>query len=476
MYKINWLAWDKESFAKAKKENKPILLDISAVWCYWCHRLDEDTYDNEEVIKFINNNFIPIRVDTDKRPDINTRYNLGGWPTTAILDIEGEIISGAMYLSPYQMLSFLENALSIYKESNKKIQTEFIQQKFENKDLNKIKEDIFNEIKINYDPYFGGFGSDQKFPFHNILEFLLELKDSEAKEILIKTLTNMAAGEIFDKEEYGFYRYATQQNWSKPHYEKLLDDNSRLISTYLLAYKLTNIEKFKETAQKTIAFILSNFLDKEKSYFYSSQDADEEYYKLPLKARQKLKKPNIDKILFLDFNCYAINSFLLASEMLNNEEYEGIALNALNFLLKNLINNEGVLHFYDTSPSQSYLLKNHLLLITSLLNTNQEKYIKKAEEIMQLTITNFFNKDVFYDIKESDDNLGYLKIRKIDPEQNSLAIKVLINLYKKTNKKEYFELAQKTISSVKEFIDPHSLFSSSFAESIMLYKNLDYLK
>ncbi|MEK6937377.1 MAG: DUF255 domain-containing protein [Nanoarchaeota archaeon] len=469
MSKIIWLEWEKANFDKAKNEQKPILLDIMATWCYWCKRLDHDTYDNEEVIKFVNEKFVPIRVDTDKRPDINIRYNIGGWPTTTILNIEGEIISGAMYLSPYQMLSFLENAIKLFKEQNKKIQTEITERKFNNKDLNKLKEDIFTEIKANYDPYFGGFGFEQKFPFHNILEFLLQLKDNESKEMLIKTLTNMSEGEIFDKEEYGFYRYATQQDWSKPHYEKLLEDNSRLLVIYLLAYKLTRIGKFKETAQKTIDFILNNFLDKEKNYFYASQDANEEYSKLTLKERKKVKKPDIDKTLFIDFNCYAVNSLFLASEILNNKEYEKIALTALDFLLKNLVNKEGVLHYYDTKPFSPYLLKNHLLLINSLLKTNQEDYIKKAEELIQLTMKNFLDENMFYDIKESEDNFGFLKIRKVDPEQNSLAIKVLINLYKKTNKQEYFELAAKTINSVKDFIDPNSVFSASFAEVIEIF-------
>ncbi len=466
--KIAWLEWGKESFTKAKLEQKPLLLDIMAVWCYWCKRLDKDTYEKKEVIEFVNRNFIAIKVDTDKRPDINIRYNLGGWPTTAILNQEGEIISGSMYLPPLEMLSFLENALLIFKKpAVKREYPEFKEKRFNNPDLNKLQDQIFNEIKVNYDPYFGGFGSDQKFPFHNILEFLLQLNSKESREMLIKTLTNMADGEIFDKEEGGFYRYSTQQNWSQPHYEKLLDDNARLISSYLLAYKLTNIEKFKQTALKTIEFILTNFLSIE-GYFFSSQDADEEYSNLTFKERQKTKKPFIDETLFVDSNSYTINAFLLASEILSNEKYKEIAKKCLDFLLTNLVTKKGVMHFYNYSSNPLYLLKNHLLLIDSLLSSNQDNYMEKAEEIMKKTIENFYENNLFYDIIESDDNLGYLKKRKIDPEQNALAIKVLINLYKK----EYLELAEKTINSIKDYIDPQSVFSASFAEVIELIKPL----
>ena len=471
MDKINWLDWNKESFEKTKKEDKPILVDISAVWCYWCKRIDKDTYSSKLVIDKINKNFIPIKVDTDKRPDINVRYNLGGWPTTAILNKEGKVISGGLYLPPFDMLDFLDNALEIFKEKkDEKIEENLFElKKFDNKDLNKIKEEILLTIECSYDPYFGGFGNGQKFPHNSVLEFLMNLfDDKNVKTILIKTLINMADGEIFDKEEGGFYRYSTQQDWSQPHYEKLLDDNARLLKNYLLLYKLTEIEKFKEVSLKTANFILNNLLNKEKTFFYASQDADEKYNKLSLKERQKLKKPFIDTTLFLDFNCYAIQSFFTASEILNDKKFKEIALKVLEFITKNLINHEGVTHYYDSKARGPYLLKNHLLLINALLDSDETKYLKLAEELAEKITNNFFDKSIFYDIKRSKDNLGYLQIRKIDAEENSLAIKVLLNLFEKTKNKKYNETIEKVVNSVKDYINPKSIFSASFAEYIFI--------
>ena len=276
----------------------------------------------------------------------------------------------------------------------------------------------------------------------------------------------MAAGDIFDKEEGGFYRYSTQQDWSLPHYEKLLDDNSRLLKIYLVAYSLTKIEKFKEVSLKIMDFILNNFLDK-KGFFYASQDADEEYARLSLNQRKKTKAPFIDKTLFMDFNCYAIDSFITASRILNDENYKKIATKALEFLIKNLKNKKGVMHFYDNKAHDPYLLKNHLLLINSLIEVDK---LKIAEGLLNKTIDNFSDKEgILLDIKKSKNDFGYLKTSRIDPEENSLAIKILLKLYQKTRNKKYLKLAENLIKVIKDYVDPESIFSASFTE--VIFKN-----
>ncbi len=474
---IKWLEWNKESFQKAKKENKPILLDIMAVWCYWCKRLDKDTYENKDVISFVNNNFIPIRVDTDKRPDINSRYNWGGWPTTAVLNKKGEIINGVMYLPYYEMLNFLEQSLNSFKKDDH-IEKEFLEEKFTNKNIKLIKENIYNIIKNYYDPYFGGFGNDNKFPNHNILNLLLSTFEIDSsKEMLIKTLKDMAEGEIFDKEEGGFYRYSTQQDWSSPHYEKLLDDNSRLLNVYLEVYNLTKIEKFKDISIKTIGFIINNFLNKKQGFFYASQDADEEYSKLKLNQRINSKKPYVDKTLFLDFNCYTIISFLTAHKILDKEEYKKIAIKTLEFLINNLVNKNGVLHYFDNKSNPPYLLKNSFLLINALMETKDKNYINLAEKLTKSTISNFLNKkeNTFFDIKDSEDSFGYLKIKRTDIDDNSLAITVLLKIFNITKNKYYFDFAEKALLGIKNKINSNSISSVYFAQAIINYEKIKQL-
>ena len=133
---INWQEWSSKAFAQAKKEKKPVLLAISAVWCHWCHTMDKETYAHPAIIKEINTSFIPVRVDTDLRPDINERYNLGGWPTTAVLRADGTLVTGVLYLPPDQLISFLAQA----KEQAKKPTLPLQQKELlppQEKDLNK---------------------------------------------------------------------------------------------------------------------------------------------------------------------------------------------------------------------------------------------------------------------------------------------------------------------------------------------------
>src|SRR3989338_8969615 len=141
MEKIKWLEWSKESFEKAKKENKPILLDIFGVWCFWCHRM-EDTYSDDLVAELINEKFIPIKVDTDKRPDINERYNQGGWPTTAFLTPDGMIITGATYMPPGQLAIMLEQVSNYFQRSD--LQFEIQKPAVEKGEVKPVASEIFD--------------------------------------------------------------------------------------------------------------------------------------------------------------------------------------------------------------------------------------------------------------------------------------------------------------------------------------------
>ena len=129
MQKINWQEWNKETFEKAAKEKKPILLDIHGVWCHWCHVMEQTSYSDNEVIEIINKDFIPIKVDTDKRPDINKRYNQGGWPSTVFLTPTGQIITGTTYVPPDSLKDIMFKVIETFKE------TKFTEVKLEHKKL-----------------------------------------------------------------------------------------------------------------------------------------------------------------------------------------------------------------------------------------------------------------------------------------------------------------------------------------------------
>src|SRR3989344_4729734 len=172
-----WNSWSKEVFVKAKKNKKPVLLNISASWCHWCHTMDELTYSDENISNFISKNFTPVRVDTDKRPDINERYNVGGWPSTLVLTFDGESVSGATYVPPQAMVSFLEDALlklKKYKPKKKHLLAK-AQVPFDN-------EEFFELVKGFYDPVNKGFGLEPKFLHPELLEYLLSRDDAQSRK------------------------------------------------------------------------------------------------------------------------------------------------------------------------------------------------------------------------------------------------------------------------------------------------------
>src|SRR5579864_8699417 len=204
---IQWQEWGTPAFAAAKEQAKPVLLAISAVWCHWCHVMDETTYSDSGVIRLINERFVPVRVDNDQRPDVNARYNMGGWPTTALLSPEGEILFGGTYIPPDAMRQVLRqidgfysdpaNRLSLAKRIHEMKTTRAARSKApQGGELDDATgRTVLNVVAADFDQQYGGFGGEQKFPHIPVLQFLLDYwqrtRDAQAQHMVQKTLHAM---------------------------------------------------------------------------------------------------------------------------------------------------------------------------------------------------------------------------------------------------------------------------------------------
>src|SRR6266480_601451 len=202
---INWRPWSGEAFDAARQTRKPILLSISAVWCHWCHVMDETTYSHPSVIDLIKNEYVPIRVDNDVRPDINQRYNMGGWPTTAFLTSSGDILTGATYLPPEQMAGALRRVASYYRTNRPEIASKVLEGRKRSGGIAarsageldpSLVEAILNAVRSSYDTEYGGFGTAPKFPQTDAILLLLEQAqirgDQELRQMAVHTLEQMA--------------------------------------------------------------------------------------------------------------------------------------------------------------------------------------------------------------------------------------------------------------------------------------------
>jgi uncharacterized protein YyaL (SSP411 family) len=404
---IKWRSWDAAALEEAKKANKPILLSLSAIWCHWCHVMDETTYSHEDVIRFINENFIPVRVDADMRPDIDAFYNQGGWPSTVVLSAGGDILYGGTYIPVDEMLPWLSRSLALYRELSGSAGKAGNGKKGRVREGGTVfaeKPDISKTIsflKSEFDDRYGGFSGPQKFPNPDAINFLLSefvrSGDAKAKVVIEKTLDSMADGGIHDRAGGGFFRYATRPDWSAPHYEKMLDLNAQIARNYAFAHQALHKPHYGKIAVEIMEYILKTFFDRPHGMFYGSQDADERYYTSP--RRSGLKPPNVDTVLYAGPNARMISALVAVSGATGRVDYVKYAVRTADFMMQKLYSPEdGVSRFYRGGKSGlKGLLEDNALFGLALLDlynaTGEKKYLTVSLQIGRLIAGRFFDSD-----------------------------------------------------------------------------------
>ena len=300
---IDWYEWGDAAFARAKSENKPVLLDIGAVWCHWCHVIDRESYENTEIATIINERFVAVKVDRDERPDVDARYQSaisalsgqGGWPLTGFLLPDGKPFYGGTYFPPDDqggrpgfrrvLLAVadsyrdkrpdLERAANSLADAVAQAETfSGARAKF---DLGVIDAQIQSLAKL-FDIRNGGFGQSPKFAHASAIELLLErYQQTKEKHLLAMaetTLEKMARGGVYDQLAGGFHRYSVDERWLVPHFEKMSYDNSELLKNYLHTWQVTQNPFLRETAEGIVAWVNEVLSDQRIGGFYASQDAD----------------------------------------------------------------------------------------------------------------------------------------------------------------------------------------------------------
>jgi uncharacterized protein YyaL (SSP411 family) len=304
---VDWHEWGEEAFARARAEDKPILLDIGAVWCHWCHVIDRESYENPEIAALINQNYVAVKVDRDERPDVDARYQAaisaisgqGGWPLTGFLTPEGRPFFGGTYFPPEDAMGrpgfrrILTAVAEAYRSRRAEVDrsaetlANAVAQAEAARDAKgalsaQILEEMEDSIVRQFDMRNGGFGRAPKFPHPAAVNFLAERYQATGHRHLLAvvetTLTKMARGGVYDQIGGGFHRYSVDERWCVPHFEKMSYDNAPLLENYVRAWQLTGDPLFREIAEGIIRWtgeVLSAPADPgSPAGFYSSQDAD----------------------------------------------------------------------------------------------------------------------------------------------------------------------------------------------------------
>ncbi len=304
---IDWHEWGDPAFARAESEDKPILLDIGAVWCHWCHVIDRESYENSEIAKIINENFVAVKVDRDERPDVDARYQSavsalsgqGGWPLTGFLLPNGRPFFGGTYFPPEDQMGRpgFRRILLAVADSYRNKRADLV--KAANHLADAVAQaEVFTGARAEFDPGVidaqitsvteqfdiknGGFGRAPKFPHASAVDLVLEryqqTKEKHLLAMIETTLEKMARGGVYDQLAGGFHRYSVDERWLVPHFEKMSYDNSELLKNYLHASLVSEKHdweaSFSETAESIVIWVMKVLSDRENGGFYASQDAD----------------------------------------------------------------------------------------------------------------------------------------------------------------------------------------------------------
>ena len=491
---IDWHPWGEAAFAKAQEENKPVLLAISAVWCYWCHVMDETTYSDPDVSRLVNQHYVAVRVDSDQRPDINARYNVGGWPTTAFLTGHGGFIGGATYLPADQFLAMLMEVQQAYQEDKPQIYDqarELLGRRKEHvgriKAGPKISETLVDRAARSmagaYDATNGGFGEEPKFPNAPVLAFLLHMARTTGEDfyraMLQKTLDRMAESSIFDKEEGGFFRHCAKADWSEAQWEKLLEDNLSLVRIYMEAGLLLENDGFRQVANRTLDYVIEHLFDQGASAFHGSQGAHSEYFGLALASRRQGPCPPVDSSCYTDANAKAVPLLLDASWKLGRHGLESVALSILSNL-DTAAQNEHFSHVYNNQEGPSdglAFLGDWAQLLNALLaahgHTGKESYLVRATSVANQMVDRFFDQvnGAFFDIQGDTPGVGYLQVREKPLAENLAAALGLLMLHQATRDQDYRQLAEATLSAFVETYREHGEFAAGFGLAVHLWSN-----
>lgn len=453
---LTWEKWDDKIFDRAKQEQKFVLLDLEAVWCHWCHVMDEETYSNPDVIKLLKKKFILVNVDQDSRPDLSHKYEDFGWPATIIFDADGkEIVKRQGYINPERMKKLLT---AIIKDPTPEAAAkQEITFRTESSLTKEIKDELDKKHVDGYDTKNGAWGFHHKFLDWDSVEYSMQLGlagDKDATARVIGTLDGQL--NLLDPVWGGIYQYSTDGDWQHPHYEKIMQMQGENLRIYSMGSMIFKNEKYLNAA-KSIADYLNKFLTSPDGAFYTSQDADlvpgqhsEDYFNLDDQARRKRGIPRVDKHVYARENGWAINGFAHLYMATGDQAYLTQATRAADWIIKNRSLTGGG-YSHDERDNAGPFLGDSLSMGRAFLSlyeaTADKKWLERAQGCADFIGKHFNN----YAGSDKDKTAGYVtadpdssKVAKPVPllDENIMLARFSNLLFQYTGKQEHQQMAK----------------------------------
>lgn len=494
---VAWRAWGADAFAAAQQHDRPILLSINAVWCYWCHEMDDTTYSDPDVARFLNERFIPVRVDTDHRPDVNARYNVGGWPTTSFLTPHGGYIAGATYLPADQFLAMLDEVSRAYAERKPELYeqgNDIRRQRREHAARAAAGQEpdaalvdaITRRVAGTYDPIHGGFGTAPKFPAAPMLRLLLHryrtTREPFFRVMLEKSLDAMMAGSLRDQIDGGFFRFVMSSDWTQPQHEKMAEDNIALANVLMDAGILLQRPDYSRCAGETIDYILTTLLDAEASTIRGSQGAHSDYFAEPAPVRAAIPAPPVDPHGYASLTAQAVSMLFSAAWKLGRPELTDAAVKTLDALVDSAASGR-LSHVYppigDSSPADGDLLVDWASFLLAALDghdavpSGSDRYRQAAEHAAGVLYERFQDgqRGGFFDIEDTHDRPGYLQVREKPLAENVAAALGMMRLSHVTFEERYLHTAHHALSAYAEANRDYGELAADYAVAVDRYLN-----
>ncbi|MBC5806136.1 MAG: thioredoxin domain-containing protein [Candidatus Eremiobacter antarcticus] len=489
---IAWHPYSEATFSEAKSQAKPVLLAISAVWCHWCHVMDETTYSDPGIIKVINEQYVPVRVDNDQRPDVNARYNMGGWPTTALLTPEGELLHGGTYVPPDAMASVLRQISSFYSdpESRLALAKKILEVKTARAARSKTPtggdidpntaSSVFALLSSDFDDEYGGFGTDQKFPHVPALHFLLDYwqrtQDGRAQTIVQVSLRAMAGGGMYDRVDGGFFRYSTTRDFSVPHFEKMLEDLGGLMYACARAGAMFGDAALSAVARDVKRYLDAHLWNEEWGGYGGSQDADEEFYAQDSQGRAALAQPYVDRTLYTAWNAQAAAGLLLGAGLLSSDAdtaaWSRTGELILNTLWDRLLVDGLLCRYYDGTPHVRGLLVDQAWALWAGLaafsKTGNALWLARVGELLA-AMEILYDADAhgYADRLTTQDDAGKVADVTVPFEENALMARVLLAYSAMTGDAKHVERAEAMLRRYSQTYQAYGSFAASYAAAAL---------
>jgi uncharacterized protein YyaL (SSP411 family) len=397
---IPWQAWSDAAFEQARKENKPVVLDLEAVWCHWCHVMDKQTYANPSVVKLLQNNFVALQVDQDARPDLSNRYQDYGWPATIFFSPSGaEIVKRAGYIPPDEMIALLKEVIKHPNKPDPSLQKKAIDYGSNTALNTDLRKKLRQECLAGYDTARGGMATDHKFLDWDTVEYWLagaRAGDKDCKHMAEVTLKGEL--NLIDPVWGGVYQYSTDGDWVHPHFEKIMQMQTENMRILALAYE-GGEDRAALVGAKAIAQFLSTFMTSPDGAFYTSMDADlipgkasSDYFSLSDADRRKKGIPRIDKHMYARENGWAINALVALYGATSEKSYLDQAIRAANWVIANRFLPDGG-YRHDATDAAGPFLDDTLAMARAFLSlygvTGDRHWLTRAEEATTFIDNNF---------------------------------------------------------------------------------------